>query len=166
MLRIRQAERDDLPIIMRFIRELAAYEKLEDEITFDEARLAEECFGERPVAHTLIAEWSGEPAGFLLYFYNFSTFLGKRGIYVEDLYVSPELRGNKIGLSLLQYVAAIAKAQDCGRVEWSVLDWNEPSIAFYESLGAKAKKEWLGYQLSGDALSQLAASADHAMADA
>ena len=155
-LSIRKAIASDLLQIAQFIRDLAVYEKLSHQVSFDESRLQQELFGDAPVAHVLMAEWDSAPVGFALYFYNFSTFLGKRGIYLEDLYVDPSHRGKSIGKSLLKELARLAVAQDCGRLEWQVLDWNEPSIAFYDSLGAKQKSDWITYQLTDDALRRLA----------
>lgn len=155
---IRPAQPSDLSDIIRFIRELADYEKLLDQVTLDPERLQQELFGEHSVIFCLIATWEDKPAGFLLGFYNFSTFLGKRGIYIEDLYVSPEYRGRRMGYELLQAVARKAATEECGRVEWQVLDWNQPSIDLYESLGAQHKTNWLTYQLSGSALEKLAKS--------
>jgi GNAT superfamily N-acetyltransferase len=156
-LHIRTATAADLPTIIRFIRELAEYEKLLHQVTLDPDHLAHELFGNAPVAFTLIAEIDSQPAGFLLGFYNFSTFLGRRGIYIEDVYVYPDYRGQRIGYRLLQTVAQKAVAEGCGRVEWQVLDWNQPSIDFYESLHARCKSDWLTYQLTGTALEALAA---------
>lgn len=157
-LNIRKATSDDLSLIARFIRDLADYEKLSHEVTFDETRLKDELFGDAPVAFVWVAEWEHKPVGFALCFYNFSTFLGKRGIYLEDLYVDPDHRGKSIGKALLKKIAKQAVEEDCGRVEWQVLDWNKPSIDFYDSLCAKQKTEWLTYQLTGDALISLAES--------
>lgn len=157
-LNIRKATSDDLATIEAFIRNLAEYEKLSHEVTFDSKRLAQELFGPSPVAFVWIAEWEHTPVAFALCFYNFSTFLGKRGIYLEDLYVNPEHRGKSIGKALLRHIACQAVEEDCGRVEWQVLDWNEPSIEFYDALGAKQKSDWLTYQLTGEALQSLAKS--------
>ena len=119
-------------------------------------RLHDALFGEHAVAEALIAEWEGEPAAFALFFHNFSTWEGRKGLYLEDLYVSPEYRGGGAGKALLKHLARIAVDGGCGRFEWSVLDWNEPAIKFYESIGAKAKSEWVGYQLAGEALETFA----------
>lgn len=156
MLTIRKAEADDLPLVIQFITELADYEKLRHEVTIDPRRLQNELFGEYPVAFSYLAEWDGVAVGFALYFYNFSTFLGKRGIYVEDIYVQPNFRGKGIGKALLKAIAQKAVEEDCGRIEWQVLDWNKPSIDFYESLHARHKQEWLTYQLAGGAIKKLA----------
>ena len=157
-INIRPALSDDTGLIFHFVRELAIYEKALDEVTTDEQGLREALFGDRPMAHALICELDGEAAGFAVYFYNFSTWLGKYGIFLEDLYISPEFRGRGAGKALLQYLAKQAVAEGCGRFEWNVLDWNEPSIRFYEACGAVAMSEWVGYRLSGDALEDFARS--------
>ena len=155
---IRVATPADVPLILDLIRGLAAYEREPDAVKTTEADLLRDGFGERPCFECLIAETNeGEAAGFALYFYNYSTWRGHAGIYLEDLYVSPEHRGKGIGKALLVRVAAIAVAEGCPRYEWSVLDWNQPSIDFYQSLGAVMKTEWKGMQVSGEALSALAA---------
>jgi GNAT superfamily N-acetyltransferase len=157
---IRNATREDLGTILAFIRALAEYEKLLDSVVADEAKLAYTLFdGPRTYAEVLIAEWEGEPAGFALFFHNYSTFLAKPGIYLEDLFVDPALRGKGIGKALLVALAQIAVERDCGRLEWSVLDWNTPSIGFYKSLGAVPMDEWTIFRLTGDALHQLANAA-------
>ncbi|MGZ6926561.1 MAG: N-acetyltransferase family protein [Acidimicrobiia bacterium] len=154
---IRPARPADLDTIAALIRELAAYEELDHEVVLDEGELHAHLFGPRPYAEVLIAEDDrGEPVGFALYFHNFSTFLGRPGIHLEDLFVRPENRGAGHGLALLGAVGAIARARGCGRIEWNVLDWNEASIAFYESLGARPMSEWLLYRLTGDAMDALA----------
>jgi GNAT superfamily N-acetyltransferase len=153
---VRMADKSDTPLILDFIRQLAVYEKLEHEVVADEERLGATLFGDRPFAEVIIAEHAGEPAGFALFFHNYSTFLARPGLYLEDLFVRPELRGRGIGKLLLQMLARIAVDRGCGRFEWWVLDWNEPAIRFYESLGARAQSEWIGYRLSGDALKALA----------
>lgn len=151
-LNIRPATQDDTGQILHFIRELAIYEKALDQVTTDEAGLRQALFGTAPKAHALICEIAGDAVGFAIYFYNFSTWLGKYGIFLEDLYVSPEFRGHGAGKALLQHLACKAVAEDCGRFEWNVLDWNEPAIKFYQSFGAEPLDEWVGYRLSGDAL--------------
>ena len=156
---IRAATTDDVPLIFSFIRELAEYEKLPHEVVATEGLLRENLFGERPFAEVLIADHDGTPAGFALFFHNFSTFLGKPGIYLEDVYVKPEFRGAGIGRALLVRLAKLAKERGCGRLEWSVLDWNEPSIGFYKKLGAVAMDDWTVYRLAGEALEELAARA-------
>ncbi len=154
---IRPATRDDVPVILGFIRALADYEKLADQVVATEAKLAATLFGPRPVAEVLIAEWQGKPAGFALFFHNYSTFLAQPGIYLEDLFVLPEHRGRGIGKALLVQLAKIAVERDCGRFEWSVLDWNTPAIEFYHALGAKPMDEWTVQRVTGDALKTLAA---------
>jgi GNAT superfamily N-acetyltransferase len=138
------------------IAQLADYEKLRHEAVATEALLAEGLFGRTRGAEAVIARVAGEAAGFALFFHNFSTFLGKRGLYLEDLYVLPAYRGRAIGKSLLKYLAALALERDCGRFQWQVLDWNRPARDFYESLGAKADPAWVNYRITGDALRQLA----------
>jgi GNAT superfamily N-acetyltransferase len=155
-LSIRSARAEDIPIIAQFIRDLAEYERLAHEVRFDEAVLQAKLFGPRPYAEVLIGEIDGEPQGFALFFHNFSTFEGKPGIYLEDLFVRPEARGSGLGKALLKRLAALAVERDCARLEWSVLDWNEPSIQFYLGLGAKAMDEWTIYRVDGGALGELA----------
>ena len=157
-LTIRSAAEEDISLIVAFINELAEYEKLAHEVTLDPDRLAYELFGESPTAYTLIAEWEGEPVGFALYFFNFSTFQGEHGLYLEDLYVRNTHRGRGIGKALFAALARIAHARDAGRMVWQVLDWNSPSIAFYESIGGHHRKGWDTYLLAGDALERLAHS--------
>jgi GNAT superfamily N-acetyltransferase len=147
---------DDVPVILSFIQKLADYEKLSHEVVATEAGLREVLFGARPYAETVIAYYQNQPVGFALFFHNFSTFLGKPGIYLEDLFVDPEQRGKGFGKALLVYLAKLAVERNCGRVEWSVLDWNEPSIQFYEALGAVPLNEWTMYRLTGKALEKLA----------
>ena len=147
---IREAEPSDVPVIADLIRGLARFEKLEDEVTMTDELLTKNLFGPRRYAETLIAEEGGSPVGFALFFHNFSTFLAKPGIYLEDLFVVPEQRGHGIGRALLQRLAQIAVERDCGRFEWRVLDWNEPSIRFYEGLGAKRMQQWLTMRVEGD----------------
>ena len=156
MMDVREATVDDVPLILSFIRELAEYEKLSHEVVATEEGLRESLFGGRRYAEVLIAEQEGTPAGFALFFHNFSTFLGKPGIYLEDLYVKPEFRGAGIGKELLAHLARLAKGRDCGRLEWWVLDWNEPSIGFYEKLGAVPMDDWTVYRVTGEALEELA----------
>jgi GNAT superfamily N-acetyltransferase len=152
---IRLGERGDVTVIARLIRALARYEKLEHEVTMDEARLEAALFGRHPYAETLIAEEDGEAVGFALFFHNFSTFLAKPGIYLEDLYVEESQRGRGTGRALLRRLAAIAIERDCGRLEWAVLDWNTDAIGFYERLGARPNADWTVYRLAGDALTAL-----------
>ena len=152
MLTIRDAGRGDTTLILELIHGLAAYEKLSHEVVATPELLEKWLFGERPVAEVLIAEWEGAPCGFALFFHNFSTFLGLPGFYLEDLYVQPEFRGRGIGKGLLLRLARLAVERGYGRVEWSVLDWNEPAIRFYKSLGAKPMNEWTVFRLTGDDL--------------
>lgn len=159
MMGVREATEGDVPLILSFIRELAAYERLSHEVVATEEALRANLFGEHRYAEVLIAEHDGAPAGFALFFHNFSTFLGKPGIYLEDLYVKPEFRGAGIGKKLLAHLARLAKERDCGRLEWWVLDWNEPSIGFYEKLGAVPMDDWTVYRISGTALEELASGA-------
>jgi GNAT superfamily N-acetyltransferase len=156
---IRAATPADVPLILGMIRELAVYEKLEHEVVAEEGAVERALFGEQPAAAAVIATFAGEAAGFALYFHNFSTFLGRRGLYLEDLFVRPEFRGRGIGKSLLTYLARLALEKDCGRFEWAVLDWNRPSREFYESLGARANPEWINYRITGEDLRRLAAAA-------
>lgn len=156
MVSIRRAIAADTPVILRFIRELAEYEKLSHEVEASEETLRSQLFSDTANAWCLLAEVDAQPAGFAVCFYNFSTFLGRRGIYIEDIYVSPDYRGRKIGMALLRRIASHAAEEGCGRVEWSVLDWNKPAIDFYENIGARHRSGWHIYQLTGDALHQLA----------
>ena len=155
-LSIRPATSADLPLIAQFIRDLAEYERLAHEVRFDEAVLEDRLFGARPYAEVLIGEIDGAPQGFALFFHNFSTFEGRPGVYLEDLFVRPEARGSGLGKMLLAQLAVIALERDCARVEWSVLDWNDPAIAFYKALGAKPMDEWTVMRVDGDALGTLA----------
>lgn len=156
---IRPATPADLSVIERFIRALAGYEKLAHEVRFDSAVLAEHLFGARPMAEVLIAETDGAPVGFALFFHSFSTFEGRPGIYLEDLFVLPEARGAGHGRALLAMLARLAVERGCARLDWQVLDWNEPSKAFYRSLGARHGAGWEPFRLEGDSLSALAAEA-------
>lgn len=158
-LTIRPAEPADLPLIADLIRALADYEKLAHEVRFDEAVLGTKLFGSRPYAEVLIGEIDGMAQGFALFFHNFSTFEGRPGIYLEDLFVRPEARGSGLGKALLARLAALALERDCARLEWSVLDWNEPSIGFYKALGARLLDEWTGMRVDGEALARLGAGA-------
>lgn len=155
-LEIREANRDDLALIAQFIRELADYERLTDEVRFDEAVLGERLFGARPYAEVLIGEIDGAPQGFALFFHNFSTFEGKPGVYLEDLFVRQGSRGSGLGKALLAHLARIAIDRDCARLEWWVLDWNDPAIRFYKRLAAKPMDEWTTFRVEGDALAKLA----------
>jgi GNAT superfamily N-acetyltransferase len=154
--RIRAATREDVPLILGFIRELADYERLSHEVSATEDLLRRSLFGDRPAAEVLLGYLGEEPAGFALFFHNFSTFLGRPGIYLEDLYVRPGSRGSGLGRALLARLARLARERGCGRLEWWVLDWNEPAIAFYRSVGATPMDEWTVYRLSGEALARLA----------
>jgi len=157
VIAIRPAVREDIALILAFIRELADYEKLAHEVVAHEAGLAMQLFGERPRAEVLIAEVDGESAGFALFFHNFSTLVGKPGLYLEDLFVRPAFRGLGLGKRLMLRLAQIAVERDCGRFECSVLDWNTPAIDFYRSLGAVGMDDWTVQRVSGDALRALAA---------
>jgi GNAT superfamily N-acetyltransferase len=155
---IREAKREDSNTILKFVKELAAYEKAEHEVLASEQMIEDSIFSEHSSTKAIICEKDGNPIGFAVYFFNYSTWLGKHGLYLEDLFVSPSERGSGAGKALLKHLAGIAVANDCGRFEWNVLDWNKPAIDFYESLGAKPKSEWLGYQLTGEHLTALATS--------
>ena len=154
---IRSATPADIPVMLGFIRELAEYERLAHEVRGTEELLREEMFGERPVVEAIIARVGDEPAGWALYFHNFSTFLTRRGLYLEDLYVQPRWRGRGIGHALFAELARIAVARRCGRLEWVVLDWNQPAIRFYRRLGAESMDDWTIFRLAGDALTRLGA---------
>ncbi len=154
-LRIRMATETDIPMILTFIRELADYENMLEEVVATEELLREWLFEKRK-AEVVFGELDGEPVAFALFFHNFSTFLGRAGIYLEDLYVRPEARGNGVGKKMMKYLARLAVERGCGRLEWWCLDWNKDSISFYLSLGAEAMEDWTVYRLSGDMLSQLA----------
>lgn len=154
--RIRPAGPDDVPTILEFIRQLAAYEQLSHQVVATEAQLREHLFGKRPVAEAVLAERDGAPAGFALFFPHFSTFLGRPGMFLEDLYVREDLRGRGIGRQLLRHLASIALERGWGRVDWNVLDWNAPAIAFYRGLGAEVLPDWRTCRLTGPALERLA----------
>jgi GNAT superfamily N-acetyltransferase len=153
---IRPAKPEDLKVICSLIRALAEYERLADQVSLDENRVKEHLFGARPFAEVLLAEDKGDVVGFALFFHNYSTFLGKPGIYLEDLFVRPEHRGKGHGKALLKALARLAVERECGRMEWAVLDWNEPSIEFYRALGAVPMNEWTTFRLTGEALRSLA----------
>ncbi len=157
-LAIRSATPADVPLVFQFIREIADYEKLAHEVEGNEALLTQALFPQdgAPSAYCELAFWDGEPAGFALYFYNFSTFLTRRGLYLEDLFVRPTYRGRGIGKALLLHLARLANKQGCGRMEWTVLDWNKPAIDFYLGLGSKPMDEWTVHRLSGEALRRYA----------
>jgi GNAT superfamily N-acetyltransferase len=154
---IRPAGRDEVPLVLEFIRDLARYEKLEHEVSASEAELSEALFGERRYAEVVFACSASAPVGFALFFHNFSTFTGRPGIYLEDLYVRPEARGRGVGKRLLAYLARTAVQRRCARLEWAALDWNEPSIGFYRGLGAVPMDEWTIFRLTGEPLARLAA---------
>ena len=155
-IRITPATPGDVPVILSFIRELAEYEKLLDRVTATEQLLRHTLFGPRPYAEVLIARLGERPVGYALFFHNYSTFLARPGIYLEDVYVRPASRGRGVGKALLCEVARVARERDCGRLEWSVLDWNQPSIDFYLSLGAKPLDEWTMYRMDEAAIAALA----------
>ena len=157
-LAIRPAVPSDLPLIAELIRALADYEKLAHEVRFDEAELGQHLFGARPMAEVVIGELNGVAQGFALFFHNFSTFEGRPGIYLEDLFVRPGARGSGLGKALLAHLATLCVTRDCARLEWSVLNWNTPSIGFYQSLGAKLMDEWTVMRVDGEALGALASA--------
>ena len=151
-IQIRDAKKSDAPTILQFITELAIYEKEPDAVTTDEQAIIKTLFSEGATAHSVICLEDDEPIGFAVYFYNYSTWLGKNGLYLEDLYVSPDSRGNGAGKLIMKHLANKAIKNDCGRFEWVVLDWNKPAIDFYNSIGAKAQNEWIIYRLAGQDL--------------
>lgn len=155
MTEIRPAREADIPQILQFIRELARYEHLEREVVATEADLREALFGARPYAEVVLACLEGSPVGFALYFHNFSTFTGRAGVYLEDLYVEPQARGQGVGRQLLRHLARVAIERRCARLEWAVLAWNAPSIAFYRSLGAQPLEDWRLFRLAGASLERL-----------
>lgn len=155
-LTIRFATVADAALVLRLIRGLAEYERMADEAVVTEADVRRSLFGEHPQAEVLIAEIDGDPAGFALFFHNYSTFVGRRGLYLEDLFVLPNHRGRGIGRALMARLARLATERECGRFEWWVLDWNQSAIRFYESLGARAMSEWTVYRLAGEPLERLA----------
>lgn len=152
---IRKGTKKDIPIILSFIKELAEYEKMLNEVVANEDLLERHLFGEHQSAEVVIGYFKDEPVGFALFFHNFSTFLGRPGLYLEDLYVRKKMRGNGFGKALLKHLAHLAVERDCGRMEWSVLNWNTPSIQFYESLGAKPLEDWSVYRVTGNSLKDL-----------
>ncbi len=152
--KLRNAEEKDIPVIYELIKELAVYEKMEDKLTATEEILKESLFSKK-AAEIAIAEYNGLPAGYAMYFYNFSSFIGKPGLYLEDIYVRPQYRGRGYGKSILSYLAELAVKKDCWGMEWTCLDWNEPSIRFYESIGAAHHEGWRIYRLKGEALVNL-----------
>lgn len=153
---LRMAVVEDSGLILELIEGLADYERLADQVVADEEAIRRTLFGDRPAAEVMIAEYGGAPAGFALFFQNYSTFLARPGVYLEDLFVRPEMRGHGIGRKLLSKLAQIAVERGCGRFEWSVLDWNEPAIGFYKKLGAQPMDGWTIFRLSGDSLNELA----------
>lgn len=155
-LKIIKAAPEHVPIVLDFIKKIAEYEKLSHQVTATEEILHKSLFGQGAVASSLIAYYNGEPAGFAVYYFNFSTFLGKPGLYLEDIFVDPEKRGNGIGGALFKEVAALANERGCERMDWSVLDWNTPAMDFYKSLGADSKTEWILHRLEGSALKKFA----------
>ena len=155
MTLVRPALPGDVPLILRFVRELAEFEREPDAVHATEPMLQEALFGDR-AAEAVIAEHDGQPAGFALFFHNFSTWTGRKGLYLEDLYVTPEARGAGVGTALLRHLAGLALDRGCGRFEWSVLDWNEPAIRFYRAMGATGMDEWRVQRVAGDALVKLA----------
>ncbi|MCB0518790.1 MAG: GNAT family N-acetyltransferase [Lewinellaceae bacterium] len=158
MLELRPAQKGDIPLILQFIKDLAEYERLSDIVVANEELLEESLFGDCRYAEVVLAYYDGQPAGFALFFHNYSTFLARPGIYLEDLFVKPEFRRKSIGKALLSHLAQIALDRKCGRLEWSVLDWNTPAIDFYKSIGAKAMDEWTVFRLTGESLNKLAES--------
>ncbi len=158
MIEIRQATIEDSVLILRFVTELAIYEKAENEVIATQSDIENSIFGNDSSAKAVICSINNQPVGFAVYFFNYSTWLGKHGLYLEDLYVSPEYRGAGAGKALLKHLAGIALSKNCGRFEWSVLDWNEPAIQFYRSIGAISQDEWVGYRLTGKALEEFANS--------
>jgi len=155
---IRQAVPDDVNLILQFIQKLGAYEKLSHEVVATEEKLHKTLF-EQKMAEVIIGEYQGEPVGFALFFHNYSTFLGQAGIYLEDLFIDPGMRGKGFGKKMLAHLAKLAVERGCGRLEWSCLDWNEPSICFYKGLGAKALEDWTIYRVTGDTLLEMAKGA-------
>jgi GNAT superfamily N-acetyltransferase len=156
MLSIRPATKKDAPLIVQFVRDLAEYERDPKAAVATEEDFLRDGFGTKPKFHIVFAEWDGRPAGFAFYFYNYSTWQGRPGLYLEDLFVKPEFRGKGIGKALLLHLAKIAVENNCGRYQWQVLDWNTPAIDFYKSLGAEMMKEWLTMRVDGEALKQMA----------
>jgi GNAT superfamily N-acetyltransferase len=153
---IRPARLEDVPVILQLIHDLATYERAPDEVTATEEQLVDVFFGERPAAEVILAFEGQSAVGFAVFFYNFSTWLGRPGLYLEDLFVKPEKRGKGYGRALLVELAKIAQRRDCGRMEWAVLDWNEPAIKFYQTLGAKPMHEWTVFRLTRDEIAKVA----------
>jgi len=157
-LRIRPAQPGDEGLVLQFVKELAEYERLSHEVVATEADLEQALFGQRPQAEVLLADFDDQPAGFALFFHNFSTFAGKPGLYLEDLFVRPEYRGKGVGVALLRRLAAVTCERGCARMEWVVLDWNQPAIDFYDRLGARSMGDWKTYRLEAAPLASLASS--------
>src|SRR6201981_2289497 len=155
---IRPARVEDVPVILELIRDLATYERAPDDVTATEEQLVEVLFGKRPAAEVLLAFEAQAPVGFAVFFYNFSTWLGRPGLYLEDLFVKPEMRGKGYGRALLVELAKIARDHNCGRMEWAVLTWNEPAIQFYNKLGAGSLDDWRVFRLTSDGIGRLAES--------
>jgi len=156
---IRQAQKEDVPLLLDFIKQLADYEKLSHVVVADAESLRRTLFGEIAFAEVILADFQNQSVGFALFFHNYSTFLGKPGIYLEDLFVVPAMRGKGIGRELLKYLARLTKERNCGRLEWSVLDWNKPAIEFYKNMGAVPMEQWTVFRLTGKALERLSGSA-------
>ena len=154
-IQIREAGIEDVPLIMRFIRGIAEFERLSDKVVASEGVIADSLFGKKPAAHVILAYADGAPAGFAVYFFNFSTFVGRSGMYLEDIFVPENKRGMGIGEAMMRHLARLANAEGCTRMEWAVLDWN-PARSFYEGLGAEPKKDWVLYRISGERLVDLA----------
>jgi GNAT superfamily N-acetyltransferase len=159
MLKLRDATPKDVPLMLEYVRELAEYERAAEKVVARTEDLERHLFGERPVAFAVMAEWDEAPAGWAIWFYNFSTWEGRPGLYLEDLYVRPAFRGRGVGKALLQHLAAVALERGCTRYVWQVLDWNTPSLEFYEAMGASVLREWLSCRVEGDALRRLAEGA-------
>ncbi|MGK2963192.1 MAG: N-acetyltransferase family protein [Gemmatimonadaceae bacterium] len=155
-LSVTKAGESDIPLILRFIKDLAVYERMRDECVASEEKLRATLFGQNPAAEVLIARLDGVPVGFVLFFHGYSTFLAQRGIYLEDLFVDPSARGKGVGFRLLSELARIAVERDCGRLEWAVLDWNDLAIDFYKRIGATAMDDWTTFRLTGESLNSLA----------
>jgi GNAT superfamily N-acetyltransferase len=155
MIHLRPASPDDATLLLAFIRELAEYERAPDAVTAVEADLLRDGFGPEPRFRAIVAEVEGEPAGFALFFFSYSTWQGRKGLYLEDLFVRPRFRGRGVGKALFVHLARLAVDEGCGRFQWQVLDWNQPSIEFYEAMGARRMTEWLTMRLEGDALARL-----------
>ncbi|MCZ6819922.1 MAG: GNAT family N-acetyltransferase [Calditrichaeota bacterium] len=156
---IRQAQEEDVPLLLDFIKQLADYEKLSHVVVADAESLRRTLFGQIAFAEVILADYQNQSVGFALFFHNYSTFLGKPGIYLEDLFVVPAMRGKGIGRELLKYLARLTKERNCGRLEWSVLDWNKPAIEFYKNMGAVPMEQWTVFRLTGKALERLSGSA-------